>query len=207
MTARGRLLLNRRIIIDWFEPLQFSLQKTRGISPNCTQRMTTVRRLHPAEWQAYRDLRLSALADSPDAFGSTYEHESLRPDGEWKERVELGAGSAHDLPLIAEDGTDLVGLAWGKTMPEEPAIAHLFQMWVAPHWRGQGVGQELLRQVIEWARASGAEAVVLGVTCGNGVAQQLYARAGFVPLGEPAPLRPGSALLSQKMRLDLRAHV
>ena len=35
-----------------------------------------VRRIAEDEWGVLRDLRLHALADSPDSFGSTYERES-----------------------------------------------------------------------------------------------------------------------------------
>jgi hypothetical protein len=33
--------------------------------------VTTIRTIHPTEWQAYKAIRLRALADAPDAFGST----------------------------------------------------------------------------------------------------------------------------------------
>jgi hypothetical protein len=33
---------------------------------------------------------------------------------------------------------------------------------------------------------------------------RLYARAGFKPVGEPESLRPGSEVMSQRMRLALR---
>jgi len=44
-------------------------------------------RFAPHEWRIYRDLRLRALADSPDAFGSTFERERDRPDAEWADRL------------------------------------------------------------------------------------------------------------------------
>ena len=36
----------------------------------------TIRTFSPGEWRAYRDLRLRALTDSPDAFGRTLAEES-----------------------------------------------------------------------------------------------------------------------------------
>jgi GNAT superfamily N-acetyltransferase len=83
-------------------------------------------------------------------------------------------------------------------------VAALSQMWVAPTHRGRGVGQKLLEAVIAWATAQNVAALDLGVTCGDSPARRLYERAGFKPLGEPQPLRPGSTLLAQPMRLALK---
>ena len=165
--------------------------------------MPTVRRLAAHEWRAYRDLRLRALADAPDAFASTLETDQQHADAHWEDRVSSAASSAWSLPLVAEDGADLVGLAWARIDPLVPQIAHVYQMWVAPASRGSGCGAMLLQAILHWARESGARTVLLNVTQGNGAAARLYSRAGFQPAGEPQPLRPGSHLLSQPMRLDL----
>lgn len=165
--------------------------------------MPSVRRLRADEWRAYRDLRLRALADAPDAFGSTLERERQRPDAEWAERVADGADPAWNLPLVAQEGDALVGLAWGRIDPAAPEAVHLFQMWVAPESRGRGCAAELLDAVVAWARSTGARRVLLSVTCGDTPAARLYHRAGFAPAGELEPLRPGSALRAQPMRLEL----
>ena len=165
--------------------------------------MAFIRRLGGHEWRAYRDLRLRALRDSPDSFGSTLDRERDRPDAEWAARVSAGADSELDLPLVVEERAQLIGLAWGKIMPSAPDTAHVFQMWVAPEGRGQGHGAELLATIIGWARDTSAQRVVVGVTCGDTPAQRLYARAGFEALGDPEPIRPGATLLSQPMCLEL----
>lgn len=77
-------------------------------------------------------------------------------------------------------------------------------MWVAPGHRGLGAGRMLLEAVIAWAKAQNASYLDLGVTCGDRPARRLYERAGFKPKGKPQPLRPGSTLLVQPMRLALR---
>ena len=167
----------------------------------------TVRSLAPHEWRVYRDLRLHALTDSPDAFGRTLADEEGRPDTEWMSRLEKGADSRWDLPLVAEVGGEPVGLAWGRIVRSNPDVANLYQMWVAPGHRRLGVGRMLLDSVITWARARNASYLDLGVTCGDRPAMRLYARAGFRPVGAPQPLRPGSNLREQPMRLALRPGV
>ncbi|HEX2226319.1 MAG TPA: GNAT family N-acetyltransferase, partial [Candidatus Binatia bacterium] len=82
-----------------------------------------------------------------------------------------------------------------------PDVANLYQMWVAPEHRGLGAGRRLLEAVIAWASAAKVCYLALAVTCGDSPAMRLYTRAGFKPAGEPEPLRPGSELLAQPMRL------
>lgn len=164
----------------------------------------SIRTFAPNEWDTYKDLRLRALADSPDAFGRTLAEEQSRGDAEWSSRLASGVDSRWDLPLLAEIDGDMIGLAWGRIESSNLDVANLYQMWVAPHYRGLGAGQMLLKAVIDWARAANVCYLALGVTCGNNPAMRLYLRAGFKPVGEPEPLRPGSELLAQAMRLPLR---
>ena len=163
--------------------------------------MPTIRSLHAHEWRAYRDLRLRALADSPDAFGSTLEAERQRPDEHWAER--LATAAEWNAPLVSEEGGALVGLVWGVIDPAAPETAHVIQMWTAPETRGLGCGAMLLDAVVRWAREANARRVLLNVTRGDTPASRLYARAGFAPAGDPVPLRSGSSILAQPMRLDL----
>jgi ribosomal protein S18 acetylase RimI-like enzyme len=163
----------------------------------------TVRTFAGHEWRTYRSLRLGALADSPDAFGSTLAAEQASSDEQWSARLARGIASKTDLPLVAELNDRSVGLAWARIVSSEPTVAHLYQMWVAPNSRRMGVGRMLLNAAIAWAEASNVQAMVLAVTCGDTSASRLYTRAGFSPAGSSEPLRPGSSVLVQPMRLPL----
>lgn len=105
--------------------------------------------------------------------------------------------------MLAEVNGAPSGLAWVRVAEDAPAVAHLYQMWVAPERRRQGVGRALLDAAVRWAREAGARAVALDVTVGNSEAARLYERAGFVPTGDSKPLRPGSTLQSRSLRLAL----
>ena len=50
---------------------------------------------------------------------------------------------------------------------------------VAPEWRGHGVGSALLRAAEDWARAIGAERMVLDLDAANTRALRLYERLGY----------------------------
>jgi len=163
-----------------------------------------VRGFEAHEWVAYRDLRLAALAESPDAFGSTLSRESQLSDAEWASRLASGVNSALNFPAVAEFDNKPIGLSWGRIEESEPALAHLYQVWVHPDYRGLGAGKMLLEAVVGWAAGRQANYLELGVTCGDTAAMRLYTRAGFELIGEPEPIRPGSEVLSQSMRLRLR---
>lgn len=163
----------------------------------------TIRRLASHEWSLYRNTRLASLADSPQAFCSSYSAEVERAPALWQARL-LAASEAVDCPLVAEMDGAAVGLVWGKTDAQQPALAHVYQMWVAPQARGQGVAAALLDGVTGWARANGASALRLSVTPGNEAAAALYRKRGFADTGAPEALQEGSAMLSQAMELALR---
>jgi aminoglycoside 6'-N-acetyltransferase len=50
---------------------------------------------------------------------------------------------------------------------------------VAPEWRGRGVGTALMQAAEDWARAHGAERMVLDLNAANEGARRLYERLGY----------------------------
>jgi ribosomal protein S18 acetylase RimI-like enzyme len=162
-----------------------------------------VRRLKTEEWPQYRDVRLRALADSPEAFASSFAQERVRPESEWQARVAAAADAPHQLPLVLVDGAELLGLTWGRIEDSDPEVAHLFQMWVAPEHRGNGHGRLLLAAAVSWARESGARFMDLDVAVGDTPARRLYLQAGFSDVGQPLPMAPGATRFAQPMRLEL----
>src|SRR4029450_9812915 len=135
----------------------------------------------PAVSGGYRDLRLRALADSPDAFGSTLALEQGQPDADWSARLRSGAESSTSLPLVAEIRAEAVGLAWARVDSTQPDVVYLYQMWVDPTARRSGVGRMLLDAAIAWATGANARFLRLSVTWGDTPAARLYAASGFGP--------------------------
>lgn len=179
--------------------------KRLGVGSPVADVVPSIRAFHSDEWELYRSLRLAALAESPNAFGSTLDAEQRRENAEWSARLASGTASGWARPLIAQIGVRAIGLAWGKLEATEPELAHVYQMWVAPAFRRLGVGRLLLEDLTAWARAAGAQNLCLSVTCGDSSAMRLYLRAGFKPNGSARPLRSGSTLMAQPMRLELSA--
>ncbi len=136
--------------------------------------------LTPDDWRRWRALRLAALAEAPDAFGSTLAGWSGAGDTEERWRGRLTA-VPHDLVLVRR-GTD-VGMV-SLTAPDEAGTPELISMWVAPEARGTGAADVAVRSVLALAATAYAGLpVALSVYADNVAAVRLYARHGFVDAG------------------------
>lgn len=159
-----------------------------------------IRQVTREEWERVRELRLRALADAPDAFGSTLERERSFGRAEWIAWIGGWEGTTNTM-FVAERGDRLIGMAVGSRTGEEDH-AHLYAMWVDPTCRGAGIGARLVEGVLVWARSWGARAVILGVTETNDGAIGFYEHLGFAVTGDPYPLREGSPLTCRLMRRE-----
>lgn len=140
-----------------------------------------IRRLAAAEWAAFREVRLTALRDAPEAFGSTAAEAERLDEQEWRRRLQQRA------VFMAEVASQRVGLAAGIG-GDQPGEAELISMWVAPAWRGHGIGDRLVEAVLAWAAGEGFMSVGLWVAQGNARAERLYARHGFGATGRVQPM-------------------
>ena len=141
-----------------------------------------VRRIVEDEWRELRDLRLNALADSPDSFGSTYERESSYSDEYWQEWARQAAAGTSETCVLAWKGEDAVAMV-GAYVEDGSAHAKLIAMWVAPAARRRGIGERLVEAILAWATDAGLPLVRLKVAEGSIDARRLYERCGFAPTG------------------------
>jgi len=162
-----------------------------------------LRRIRANEGQRLRVLRLAALADAPDAFGTRLDEAESRPLASWDERARRLATSTTEMNLVAADGDDWCGLAGGYVPPEAPDTVEFVSLWVNPSYRRSGIATGLLEGVREWARERGAARVRLYVTETNLAARRLYVRAGFRETGYTEPLPSNPTLRELEMALDL----
>jgi GNAT superfamily N-acetyltransferase len=169
-----------------------------------TQDPITVRQIKPTEGASLRAIRLRALADSPEAFGSTLAETEARPMSYWDMRARGDTGDQRSTLFVAEDAGQWIGLVGGFVDREgEDRGAELISMWVDPAYRGRGVGRRLVERVVAWAREHGASGVSLWVTGGNSAAETLYAHCGFRRTGETQPHPSQPSLHEQRMVLQL----
>jgi ribosomal protein S18 acetylase RimI-like enzyme len=88
--------------------------------------------------------------------------------------------SPHGATWIAEQDLRMAGFAIVEWTEETGGVVGYIQtIEVAPDWRGQGIGAELLLRVEGSARAAGAKDIRLHVDAENAAAIRLYEANGY----------------------------
>jgi len=82
--------------------------------------------------------------------------------------------------VVQEDGHD-VGCGGARLLGDSDAgvcfeIKHL---WIAPEYRGRGLGRDLLRELEQRSKSFGARVVVLDTNASLDAAQRLYQSSGY----------------------------
>ena len=139
-----------------------------------------IRPFHFDELDAAHQVRLTALQESPDAYGTSYAEEAEATE-QWKaarygqsdDRVAFGAfhadGRAVGLAILSRQ--DRV-----KTRHK----ANVQGVYVLPDYRGQGLGRKLMRAMTDHARTwDGVEILQLGVLTTNAAGIHLYESLGY----------------------------
>lgn len=168
----------------------------------------TVRVLAEDDWETYRQMRLGALKDSPQAFVSTHEEELAYDEDFWRLRMRrstrllavlddqpLGILSLGDaLPLPSEDDNEI---------PVDQRVGELFGMWVDPQARGTGVAWRLVDAAAVEARSQRRTHLMLWVSVDNGRAVAFYSSYGFRPSDSRRPVRTDATQTEMAMVLPV----
>lgn len=156
-----------------------------------------VRRTGANDWAALRAIRLEALSDTPEAFGSTLEMASNYSNDQWRTMAQQRCY------FLAERDSVVVGMISGGLNDEHPGTLWLFGMFLTPSVRGSGVGAILVAAVEEWARGEGASELFLEVTSSVVRARVFYTKMGFAPNGESRTMTRDPSLEVITMRRSL----
>jgi RimJ/RimL family protein N-acetyltransferase len=135
-----------------------------------------------ADAERYRALRLQALHDHPQFFGSDYVSSAAHPLEYWQERMRRSAGDEHGITYLAEGDDALVGMTTLVCDADDPKDRHtglIVGVYVAPAWRGLGIAGTLLEHCIAWAQQLALRQIKLAVTTSNTAAIRCYTRHGF----------------------------
>ena len=166
-----------------------------------------IRKLTEEDIEALWSLRLRALRDSPEAFGSTYEETLQRGMESYRQR--LRQPHAETFFIGAFEEGSLVGMVGFFREPgtKSQHKGYIISMFTAPEQRGKGVGKALVAEAIAQAQTiSGLEQLLLAVVTTNTAASRLYRSLGFEVYGlEPHALKQGGQYWDEELMV-LRLH-
>ncbi len=159
-----------------------------------------IKQLTAQDWKIWKELRLEALKNSPESFGSSYEEEVIWPDLDFQNSLIKSDifGVFVDNSLVSCAGfyslnsakTKYRGVIWG--------------IYTRPEYRGQGIASALIQTIISHAKSHVTQLHLTCVTSNLG-AIALYQKHGFKIYGtEPRALKIREAFFDEHlMILDL----
>lgn len=158
------------------------------------------------DFDSYWALRLRALKQEPESFGSSYEEAVQRPRADIEKMI-VNSNGAFVLGAFAPELVGVVGM-FRAPGAKEKHKGGIWGMYVAPEFRGQGLGRALMNEAIARARTiPEVEELRLSVVTTNETAYKLYRSLGFTEYGlEPRALKLDDKYLDEYMmvlRLDL----
>jgi RimJ/RimL family protein N-acetyltransferase len=154
-----------------------------------------IRLLNIDDLDEYKSLRLEALKQVPEAFGSSYEEEVNYSQKDWEMSFYTSNifGAFIDGLLVGSAG--FYRLNTQKTKHR----GALFGMYVKPTSRGQGVASALVDIIITHAQLYVSQIHLACVTT-NLTAVKLYEKHGFKIYGtEPRALKIGDAFFDEHL--------
>ncbi len=159
-----------------------------------------VTRIRSDQWRILRDVRLRALEEAPYAFGTTLAEGLKRTDRDWQDMARDPAtlsDRAYFMAYVEDNPCGMAGCY--RTAPDTVVLT---AMWVAPEVRGQKIGEQIVRAVIEWAREGGATKLEAWVS-ENNPARFFYQKVGFEETRLTEPLRSDSKIQMILIRRDI----
>ena len=160
-----------------------------------------IRVLGPDDAAAFRDIRLRAVREHPEAFGRTPEEvDSVEV---WAKRMRADATSNLDVLFGAFVGGVLVGVAGCHRDPgaKQRHIGYIWGMYVTPDHRRTGLGRALFIETVEHAKAwPGVDRLWLDVVTTNHGARALYLSCGFRSVAvKPCALKVGDDYYDEEL--------
>lgn len=142
----------------------------------------TLRKLLPADVDAYRALKAAVIHAHPVAFTISLDEQRTAPDTQLLADI---APARKGFVMGAFEDDALIGVAGLRSEPRKQAAhrATLFGMAVHPARARKGIGRALVEAVAAEASSQDFLQLVLTFSEGNTAAEQLYRACGFVVFG------------------------
>lgn len=134
-----------------------------------------VRKLTAEDYLLYKTIRLESLLKDPNAFGSTYEYDSVQADNYWQNTL----NSYHIFGLF--DDEKIIGCV-GLEIPTMERFKHTAKLWgmyVSEEYRGKGLAFKLIEELVNYAKSNEILQIHLSCMKVNEIAINFYNKLGF----------------------------
>jgi GNAT superfamily N-acetyltransferase len=162
-----------------------------------------IRTLESHEVNLHRDIRLQALRDAPDVFGTIASEAEAQPLSYWEDLTRAVTAPGLQVMFLACEGDTVLGCTYGLLDRDRREVGRVGGMWVTSAARRQGVGRALLQAVMAWARGRHLQRLELWAPAHSPAAVALYQQAGFRETGQRKPLPTIPALQIIEMACEL----
>ena len=154
----------------------------------------SIRFIRDSEVEAFKSLRLEALREHPESFGTDYEEDAAQPESVWKERVGKAAGDPSGSIVLADAGNELAGMVgvWRGSGIKTRHEANIWGVYVRPKYRGHKLTEQMINEALGWCRGGNVRIVRLTVVTCNTAAIHAYQKCGFLVCGvSPEEIKVG----------------
>lgn len=149
----------------------------------------SVRPLAQADWEVFRSIRLEALKDSPQFFGSNFVRENAFTQTDWHERLS-GDGKAM---FGLFDENQIIGLTGIVTDQNDQSqkTALIISSYTTPVYRGKGLSRMLYQACISWAKDQPQiKRITVSHRESNLASKHANQKFGFVEIGRSSKTWP-----------------
>jgi ribosomal protein S18 acetylase RimI-like enzyme len=162
-------------------------------------------RLPIAKWSEYRELRLRALKEDPEAFSSSHANALEQPEQSWKTRLADAERGERSWLLFARRANKLVGMIGAFIEGDSTETVTVVSVYVPREERGHGVSRRLMEEMLRVLSAvPKLTKARLDVNVSQLAAIRVYRRFGFRETGRrPATTGAGEAVEQLVMEREL----
>ena len=132
-----------------------------------------IRALTPDDWELYREIRIRALEESPEAFKMRPEEAREQPAEFWIDTLD------HEHWYVAFAFDAPIGLGGIKPLPEDDTQYEIVGVWIEPHYRGTGIFETLVKEGSEHCIRKGITQLYASIFTGNGHSKTACEHEGF----------------------------
>ena len=137
-----------------------------------------IRKASVRYWKEFKEIRLEAVKNNPEGFGSAYEEEVDRSKERWK----ISLINKNKIVFLALDGKIPIAISIisYESSIKMNHLAHIYSVYVKPEYRGRKISSRLIEFILaDASNKKKIKKVKLSVVTTQTPAINLYKKFGF----------------------------